>query len=166
LTRAYDPVTGEQIYPWHHASGDFIVRVRDGSVGLRLISARQYAPTLAGHSDGLDEEAHLMALLVFFLNLTLRNRIDRLDGTGEAAWAGDVAVPATVTGFFEGLDRDIRSVFKAFLASYRFSELVEVLSLVANQYRLMPMEIPLLEIHLEAHGEQLYAALQEAIPGD
>ena len=69
LTRAYDPDTTEQIYPWHHASGDFILSVRRASVELRLITVRQYAPTLAGGGDTLDDDACLMALLVFFPQL-------------------------------------------------------------------------------------------------
>ena len=160
LTRAYNPVTSEQIYPWHHASGDFVVRIADGSAAIRLITVRQYAPTLGSGEDKLDEDAGLMALLVYFLNLTLRNRIDRLDGTGDAAWAGDVAVPATVHGFFEGLDEPIGVAFKPFLKSYSLSELVEVLAGVADQFRLMPPEKVLIETHLAAHAEHLYTLFQ------
>ena len=160
LTRAYDPDTTKQIYPWHHAAGDFIVRVSDASVSLRLITVRQYAPTLGGGDQGLDDEARLMALLVFFLNLTLRNRIDRLDGTGDMAWAGSRAVAATVGGAIEALPMAIKRKFSDFLISYDVSELMDVLQMVADRYTLMSMEKDVIRAHLASHGEQLIAAFQ------
>jgi hypothetical protein len=160
LTRAYDPDTTEQIYPWHHAAGDFIVRVNGASVDLRLITVRQYAPTLDGGDGGLNDEARLMALLVFFLNLTLRNRIDRLNGTGEPAWAVPLAVAATVAGVIEALSADHKDLFIAFLDSYEVSDLLEVLQVVAERYALMPMEKDLISAQLASHGEQLIEALQ------
>jgi hypothetical protein len=160
LTRAYDPDSTRQIYPWHHAAGDFVMRVSDASVALRLITVRQYAPTLDGGDGELDDEARLMALLVFFLNLTLRNRIDRLDGTGDMAWAGSGAVAATVRGAIEALPIAIKSKFTDFLISYDVSELMDVLQVVADRYTLMPMEKDLVRAHLASHGEQLVEALQ------
>ncbi len=158
LTRAYDPDTTDQVYPWHHAAGDFIVRVSDASVVLRLITVRQYAPTLGGGDKGLDDEARLMALLVFFLNLTLRNRIDRLDGTGDMAWAGSRAVVATVRGAIEALPMVTKSQFVDFLNSYDASELMDVLRMVADRYALMAMEKDVFRAHLASHGEQLLTA--------
>jgi len=160
LTRAYDPDATRQIYPWHHAAGDFVIRVSDASVALRLITVRQYAPTLGGGDGDLDDEARLMALLVFFLNLTLRNRIDRLDGTGDMAWAGSRAVAATVRGMIEALPMAIKRKFTDFLMSYDVSELMHILRMVADRYTLMPMEKDLIHAHLASHGEQLEAALQ------
>jgi len=160
LTRAYDPESTRQIYPWHHAAGDFVMRVSDASVALRLITVRQYAPTLGGGDGDLDDEARLMALLVFFLNLTLRNRIDRLDGTGDMAWAGSGAVAATVRGAIEAMPTAIKSQFSDFLMSYDVPELMDVLQVVADRYALMPMEKDLVRAHLASHGEQLVAALQ------
>lgn len=160
LTRAYDPETTRQIYPWHHAAGDFVMRVSDASVALRLITVRQYAPTLGGGDGNLDDEARLIALLVFFLNLTLRNRIDRLDGTGNMAWAGSAAVAATVRGAMEAMPMAIKDQFTGFLMSYDASELMGVLRMVADRYALMPMEKDLIHAHLASHGEQLAAALR------
>lgn len=160
LTRAYDPDSTRQIYPWHHAAGDFVIRVSGASVDLRLITVRQYAPTLDDGARELDDEARLMALLVFFLNLTLRNRIDRRDGTGDMAWAGSGAVAATVRGAIEALPMTIKSKFTDFLISYDISELMDVLQVVADRYTLMPMEKDLVRGHLASHGEQLVEALQ------
>ena len=163
LTRAYDPDTTEQIYPWHHASGDFVLRVRDASVELRLITVRQYAPTLTGDGDALDDDTRLMALLVFFLNLTLRNRIDRLDGTGEPAWADLLAVAATVQGFFEALPDELAAAFMGLLRAYDTAELLDILTPVADRYGLMPMEKRLIHANLASHGAQLFAALQSVL---
>jgi hypothetical protein len=43
------------------------------------------------------------ALLFFLLNLSLRMRLDRIDGTGKVAWAESPCVDATLKGFMEGL---------------------------------------------------------------
>jgi hypothetical protein len=160
LTRAYDPVSTAQIYPWHHASGDFVLRIEEDALDLRLISVRQYAPTLAG-TEGLDDEARLMALLVFFLNLTLRNRIDRLDGTGDLAWADPFAVSATVAGVYAALAENDRTALDAFLGSYDLSAFLQILEMVAERYRLMPLEKDLMEPHLVPHGKLLYGLLRQ-----
>jgi hypothetical protein len=94
-------VSFAQIAPWHHAAGDFIVRRREGEIDLWLITARGYEP-FPGFSpaEGMGPEVGLM---VFFLNLMLRIRLDRFDGVGAVAWFDDFAVEAAVTGFFEAL---------------------------------------------------------------
>lgn len=163
LTRAYDPDSTEQIYPWHHASGDFILRVSGASVELRLITVRQYAPTLAGDGQALDDDARLMALLVFFLNLTLRNRLDRLDGTGEPAWADPLSVVATVQGFMEALPAELVPAFMGLLRAYDMAELLGILTLVADRFGLMPMEKRVIHANLANHGEQLFEALQRSL---
>ena len=163
LTRAYDPDTTEQIYPWHHASGDFVLRVRGASVDLRLITVRQYAPTLTADGEALDDDARLMALLVFFLNLTLRNRLDRLDGTGETAWADPRAVAATVRGFLEALQDELAVAFRGLLGAYGRAELVDILTPVADRYRLMPMEQDLIHANLAPHGAHLFEVLQSVL---
>jgi hypothetical protein len=99
LTLYYDVETFEQIFPWHHAAGDFVVRVDGKSVDVKLITARQYA-SMFGCCDGVS--AH-EALLFLLLNLSLRMRLDRLDGVGPVAWADEGCVDATIEGFTEGV---------------------------------------------------------------
>ncbi len=107
LTYYYNVESFEQIFGWHHAAGDFIVRIDNTVVDLKLIAVRRYAPLLKnpGHpeNDGADPEMILQALLLFFFNLSLRMRLDRIDGVGDIVWAGRPAVAATLAGFFEGL---------------------------------------------------------------
>jgi len=160
LTRAFNPLTTEQIYPWHHASGDFVLRTSGTDLELRLITVRQYAPTMGDGRGELNAEARLSALLVFFLNLTIRNRLDRLDGTGLPAWGDEAAVPETVQGFFDALEEDQSDKLRLFIESYSVDELMELLVPVAERYRLMPMEKDLLERHLASHGKLLHKTLQ------
>ena len=107
LAYYYNAESFEQIFGWHHAAGDFIVKVEKSSVDLKLISVRRYAPLLKNQnhleSDGGGVEMMLQTLLLFFFNLSIRMRLDRIDGVGDFVWADRLAVAATVEGFFEGL---------------------------------------------------------------
>ena len=163
LARAYDPETTAQIYPWHHASGDFVVRIDSAGVALKLISVRQYAATLATKpGDQLDSASQAMALLVFFLNTTLRLRLDRIDGTGSLAWAGAAAVPAAVNGLFGGLPRPWRQILRQSLADLNPNQCTELLQAVAERYQLMPGEAALLTREAKAHAAQIIAAVAAA----
>jgi hypothetical protein len=42
LAYYYNVETFEQIFPWHHASGDFIIRIENAVPELKLISVRRY----------------------------------------------------------------------------------------------------------------------------
>ncbi len=164
LTRAYDFKTTRQIYPWHHASGDFVLQPLERGPDIKLITVRQYAPTLGGADDQeLDTESRLMAAMVFFANLTLRNRIDRLDGTGELAWADDTTVAATVAGFKRAINESSLSDLVPLLQSYDMADWVTLLNAVAQQYRLMPSEEALIERHIEDHAVSLQAAIRRVL---
>jgi hypothetical protein len=107
LAYYYNIESFEQIFAWHHAAGDFIVRVENSIVDLKLITVRRYAPLLKnqGHAEtgGADVEIILQALLLFFLSVSIRMRLDRTDGVGDIVWANRLAVAATLEGFFDGL---------------------------------------------------------------
>jgi hypothetical protein len=104
LTRLYDPFSTRQIFPWHMAAGDFVVAATPEALDLRLITARDYRPLIP---RGRDESAQAMleGLINFFLHLSLRLRLDRLDGTGPRAWAPASALEGIVVGFLEALQR-------------------------------------------------------------
>jgi hypothetical protein len=124
LTHFYDVASFAQIYPWHHAAGDFVARLGRGRPSVRLISVRQHAPMVAFEDNGA--QARMDALLFFLLNLTIRNRLDRLDGVGEIVWAGESSVRATLEGFWLALALkrlpdhprrgDLAGAFRTFLA--------------------------------------------------
>ena len=107
LTYYYNVQTLEQIFAFHHAAGDFIVRVENGAIDLKLITVRRYGSLLRNQdhleNGSMDVETMLQALLLFFLGLSIRMRLDRIDGVGDIVWADPLAVAATLEGFFEGL---------------------------------------------------------------
>ncbi len=108
LTACYDPITSCQIFPWHHAAGDFVVRVEGEGVTVRLITVRDYVPMAGTAVEFNNERAILDALMVFFTHLSVRMRLDRLDGVNEVAWASDGCLAPMVEGFFQGLDLTAR----------------------------------------------------------
>lgn len=108
LTACYDPITACQIFPWHHAAGDFVVRVEGQGLTVRLITVRDYIPMSGCASEPDKERAFLDALVVFFIHLSVRMRLDRLDGVSEIVWAPDRCLVPMVEGFFQGLDLTAR----------------------------------------------------------
>ncbi len=165
LTLYYDLETFEQIFPWHHAAGDFVVKTQEKSLDVRLVTARQYAPML-DRSEGVSVPE---ALLFFLLNLSVRMRLDRLDGVGAVAWADDECVDATLEGFAEGLrikqskgfvDAGFvngflqygRSLAKEDL-SYRFHALIDACDQAAP-------DVPVIRCHLERHISKFHLALE------
>ena len=109
LTACYDPISSSQIHPWHHAAGDFVVRIDPARLAVRLITVRGYAPLAADGSGAPDTERAILDLLTsFFIHLTLRMRLDRIDGVGDVAWAPPASLAPTVQGFFQGLDLTAR----------------------------------------------------------
>jgi len=126
LTWYYDHTTFSEVYPWHHAAGDFVARVKDGVVSVRLISARQYEPRIIVPTTAVVDQ--LDALLAFFANLTLRNRLDRLDGVGQVVLAGQDCVEATVRGFYDALKAKATDELCPSELPDRFAELAGALS--------------------------------------
>jgi len=104
LTAHYRLDTTEQIAAWHHAAGDFVVCVQPPDILVKLVTVRQYEPlfNLGQAEDSL--ETILNTALIFFLNMCLKLRIDRLDGVGGVVWNNLEVVPGIMAGFFKGLE--------------------------------------------------------------
>jgi hypothetical protein len=165
LTLYYDIETFGQIFPWHHAAGDFVVKAHGESIDVRLVTARQYAPMLE-RSEGVSLHE---ALLFFLLNLSVRMRLDRLDGIGAVAWADDDCVGATLEGFMEGLrvtqangfiDEGFVNGFLQYRQSlskedlsYRFHALIDACDQAAP-------DMPLIKEHLERHIWKFHEVLK------
>jgi hypothetical protein len=98
LTLYLDSRSFSQIYPWHHAAGDFVVDDSQSPLSLRLITVRGCRSLLARKFDRKDK---MLGSLHFFVNLCIRMRIDRLDGTGDLAWAGPQCLLGVIRGFTE-----------------------------------------------------------------
>ena len=107
LTSYYNAETFDQIFPWHHAAGDFVIKTTPGRLDVKLITVRKYAPLFQQPTASAEVEQYpaliLEALLVFLLTLLLRMRLDRIDGVGEITWAGEEAIKGAVAGVFEAL---------------------------------------------------------------
>lgn len=104
LTYYYNVETFEQIWPWRHAAGDFVVSLQDNHIRLKLITVRGYLPMAHNNKDDDDPGTILNALLIFLVNLSLIARLDRLDGVGDMAWADPIAVEGIIEGFFKALE--------------------------------------------------------------
>ncbi len=173
LTGYYDIETFEQIFPWHHAAGDFVIRLQNNKAELKLITVRQYATMFAKKEDDeetdRDVEMMLEALLVFLLNLSIRMRLDRIDGIGDIVWSDDIAVKGTLKGFFQSLRRKDSTglssdSFDTYFHDYLLSSCTEKdlydLSLsIVNSYNPLAPEIPVIRDNIKKHAEVLFEAI-------
>jgi hypothetical protein len=180
LTLYYDFQTFKEIHPWHHAAGDFIVKIEDdknppipplpkggeggfSKIDVRLSTARQYEPLL----DYTQQINPLLALFYFFLNLSIRMRLDKIDGVGEVICADNTCIKATIAGFFEALkikeDLDgypgLAGEFSGLARSFRQDELIDTLKPIVDMYQ-GSEDLPVIDNNLEKHIEELCATLQ------
>ncbi len=42
LTSFFDTISFSQIYPWHHSSRDFVVKINDNKIDLKLTTIKEY----------------------------------------------------------------------------------------------------------------------------
>lgn len=96
LTRYFEAETGASIGPWHHGAGDFVARVGDGAVTARLITVRGHGAARSFLEAG--PMAERLAGLAFFTNMTMRARLDRVDGVGDLILADAGVTGAVVAG--------------------------------------------------------------------
>jgi hypothetical protein len=173
LTRYYNVKTFEHIFSWHHAAGDFVIKCQNNRIDLKLITVRQYRPLFENNIKSEDEhpdaERILEALLVFFLNLVIRMRLDRLDGVGRIVWADDSAIKGSLKGFFEGLTlkpqiipfaKPLVSCFRHHLLSCSRAELFDLNRCIVQAYHSQAPEVPVIKQHLTQHVVDLYHAIQ------
>ena len=168
LACCYDQSTFCQVYPWHHGAGDFVVNPEPGAVSVKLITARQYDPLV--HFDGEEPADRLVAAIHFLLNLSLRIRLDRLDGVGAPAWLDEFAVHAAVEGFFAGLQAaattnrlmigpvaDFLEIMQSFDAQEISGMYESLLQVYADEDQ---EDFRLIRRRLPEHAGQLHEALQ------
>jgi hypothetical protein len=168
LTYFYDTKTFAEVYPWHHAAGDFVVKDSEGDVDVKLITLRQYAPRIVFPKQSSGNR--LKGLLIFLANLTIRMRLDRLDGVGEIAWAGDHAVDATIRGFLTGMGAQIADgmcegtfVQKSLEEMRRMSpkDLAGIFQTVIESYDEKAPDLPVILDHLADHILEVYRVIQQ-----
>jgi hypothetical protein len=169
LTLCLDTRSFRQIYPWHHAAGDFIVDETRDPVSVRLITARGYRSLLPQKSDANEK---MLGSLHFFLNLSIRMRIDRLDGTGELAWAGpDESLAGLIRGFSQAWEKKVleddelpeaADIFGLFL-QFSLQERLAFAEVAARDGRIEAGEEDFLAARLPAHVQELSEAMRRGI---
>lgn len=165
LTAYLDGDTFRQVYPWHHAAGDFVVRTNAGGLDVRLITVRSYRSLLPGRSDAKDK---LLGLLHFLINLSLRMRLDRLDGTGALVWAGPGCLRDVVLGFSEAWEnrrRDDSTLPRAadalgLFLQFSRDERLAFTEIVARNGQVERDEGDFLHPRLEQHTTELAAVME------
>lgn len=172
LTHFYDLESFAQIFPWHHAAGDFVVKVENNKIDLKLITVRRYASIFKNlcdlkHSEN-DAELILQAMLVFLLNLSIRMRLDRLDGRGDIVWADEAAALGTLIGFFEGLSSkpytpllpdSPNRCFEYYLSLCTEADLLDLSLALVNSFNPKAPEGPFIKSHLKEHVKTLCRSL-------
>jgi len=169
LTSYYNIETFEQLFSWHHAAGDFVLRLQNNKIDLKLITIRQYTSmfekNLLVENINRDTDLILEALLVFFLNLSIRMRLDRLDGVGDIVWSDDIAVYGFLKGFFDGLALKPRSshlpapidvCFCQHLSFFTEADLYDLAKDIINSYQPKAPEVPVIKQNLKRHIEVLH----------
>jgi hypothetical protein len=173
LTCYYNVETFEQISSWHHGAGDFVLKCRNDKIDVKLITVRQYQPMFENNGINKDPDMELImeALLVFFLNLTIRMRLDRLDGVGEIMWSDDTSVDGILKGFFESLALKPPNVsltgplidcFRNHLLSCSQSDLFGLSQAMVEAYNPQAPEIPAIKKNLKRHVKILFNAIKMA----
>ncbi|ROQ93438.1 hypothetical protein [Desulfosoma caldarium] len=166
LTLALDRESYLQVYPWHHAAGDFVVAVDQDKVAVRLISARNRTVFMP---PGSQDHERLSAVAAFFFMLSFRMRVDRHQGVGDLVWASAPWLRAVVRGFFRGwtdaaLDQEpltAQQIFTTF-QSFDAEDWEAVGSVLQDHLVVDAEEAPLVLRHLEEHARDLEKALRAA----
>jgi hypothetical protein len=169
LTYYYNLETFEQILSWHHAAGDFIVKQENGRFSVKLITIRKYS-RLTELGAGEDDQATfiLPSLLLFFLNLTIKMRIDRLNGTGKLIMIEQSVIDSTIKGFLSVLDEkstmynygDLRSAFIEFFLQFNIEQIRTIVENSVESNCSDPLEVSLIQKNLKAHCKALHSILK------
>jgi len=166
LTEYYDWSSFRQIYPWHHGAGDFVARVESEEVSVRLITVRDYAPVVGYRTRKM--AGKMLALLMFFLHLTIQMRLDRIDGVGELVWAEGTILDDVARGFFEALSgkggAPSPPALCEILSLFSKDEWRQLLAELLGCYTFSPEELELIHRQGEMHIQQLRRILPSS-PG-
>lgn len=174
LTYYYNIETFEQIFSWHHAAGDFVLKCQEDVIELKLVTVRQYRSMYENNigSEYINPDAELIleALLVFFLDTAIKMRFDRLDGVGDIVWSDNMALKGILKGFFEGLAlkpktsvfaEPLDHCFREHLLSCSRTDFFDMNHAIAHTYLSQAPEAPVIRHHLGRHVEDLYNAVRQ-----
>jgi hypothetical protein len=165
LTLYYNHLSYEQIFPWHHGAGDFVVKVDGEEIEVRLVTVRQYGSLMDPSEMPIEE-----ALLFFFLNLSLRMRLDRLDGVGEIVWAEDECLAMTWEGFLKAfltkekegvLPPRFQKTFLKWFSHLSQEDLKERFSALLESYDPAAPDLSVISQQLVPHIKGVYELLKD-----
>lgn len=165
LTLYYDVESTRRIIPWHHGGGDFIVRVSEDGVDLKLITARGYEPIRLNVDEGL-----LDALCSFFIETITKMRLDKWEGMGESTWADLFILEAALQGFFNALkDKEARGEMRGLsaaavlrrLKSFDAGQLMSLVKRCVVDMRADDVSDYMVALrHLDDHASEIHAAIR------
>jgi hypothetical protein len=130
-----------------------------------MITVRGYAPLTEFTASETDKKAHILPSLMFFcLNLTLRMRLDRLNGTGQAVMLGDQTIPVIVDGFLQALNEknlaydygELSAAFLGFVRQFTLEQILGVMAAILDAHHPDPAETGLIEETVESHCRILH----------
>lgn len=169
LTTCFDPLTSNQIYPWHHAAGDFVVRIDGEAVDVKLITVRGHAPAPGLEAVPKDDGDLLNNLVAFLLHLSIRMRLDRIDGISQIVWAPETCITPIIDGFFKGMDLTARlsgfpetfpSFFQAYFLNHQLEQVMDLTKqLVQTVFDPQKEETQIVSYNLEQHVRQLFGGI-------
>jgi len=166
LTLYYDLSDFRLIYPWHHAAGDFVVKIEDNDqIDVKLTTVRGYEPFIgSGTNEAINP---VLALFYFLLHLSIQMRLDKLNGVGDVVWADEKCVDATLAGFFLGLESKkaflnycgSQGEFLTLLRSFSVDDLATTFKPIIKQYE-NTKDFPVIERNFGNHVDRLYLTLR------
>jgi hypothetical protein len=168
LTYYYNMEDFSEIFPWHHAAGDFVASMSGDQIHVKLITTRQYTSRVSFSKDL--SENRLEALMLFLANLTIRNRLDRLDGVREIVWADNRCLRATLEGFWDGLQMKVESGLcgnetleqcRNMLSSISPEELTQIFAAVVSSYDPASPDLPVISDNLADHILYVFKTLKQ-----
>ncbi len=183
LTKFYKPESFEQIFPWHHAAGDFVIKRTGNGFDVRLITVRNYGALFGAVPDSQesgsseasgsmeeDNDFLLHGLLFFYLNLSVRMRVDRIDGTGNYCLIDSKIISSVLKGFLKGLSKkplldgtqkdgiqkNMADIFLQFAGQFSFDEFHEMLVMIVNSYNENAPETTIIKANLLKYSKLLF----------
>ncbi len=166
LTLYYDTQTFEQILSWHNSAGDFVINASNEGVKVKLTTVREYGQLVSYPEDPSFNP--IIPLVYFFLDLSLRIRLDKLQGTGVPVLADEKYLMPVIHGFFNGLNiirktgRDLPITsdhLLELLRSFSEDEIRKIMIRLLETYE-DPSELELIKRCLNIHIRQLKGAIE------
>ena len=170
LTAYYNVETSEQITSWHHAAGDFVVCLINDNPVVKLVTVRRYEPLFNLSDEPAGLETILNTLMIFLLNLSIRLRVDRMDGVGDVAWVGADVIQNIIRGFFKGLvlqadngniPPEFIDALKIFLFTVPEKDIREIFMGIVNQMNPKNPDLPVIKQNAGLHIETFLSEIRQ-----